>query len=338
MPSRRDLDGDVFYVKTQIRILGALNVLGNHTPFRQLTCSTKLSAEDHRLFFHKFIHRLASAKDDFINYPHSLEELKPIMEQYTYKKLPGCGGSIDVVHLKWSNCPAGDYNRCLGKEGYPTLAFEVITGHNRDILGISPVQYGTRNDQHIVKLDPTVSKIKKGWYKDVSWQHYDMQGNRQTSHGVYLICDGGYLRWPVLVCPFKHSGPASQKGYFSATLESVRKDVECTFGILKKRWKVLEYGIRFDDIHVVERVFLSCCILHNMMLSEMETRDNRIPVGRGCPIGSDAIWLAVPNEGNPPRIMTNDDKVQANLWAKRRHALSEHVEFVSRELKRRRMN
>jgi hypothetical protein len=69
---------------------------------------------------------------------------------------------IDVVHLKWSNCPAGDYNRSLGEEGYPMLAFKVLTGNNRDILGISPVQYSTRNDQHIVKLDLTVSKIKKG--------------------------------------------------------------------------------------------------------------------------------------------------------------------------------
>ena len=53
-----------------------------------------------------------------------------------------------------------------------------------------------------------------------------------------------------------------------------------------------------------------------MMLLEMETRENRIPIGRGCPIGTDAIWLSVPNEGIPPHIMTNDDKVQANLWAK----------------------
>ena len=37
------------------------------------------------------------------------------------------------------------------------------------------------------------------------------------------------------VCIFPHFEPASQKGYFTSTLESGRKDVECTFGILKKR-------------------------------------------------------------------------------------------------------
>ncbi len=131
---------------------------------------------------------------------------------------------------------------------------------------------------------------------------------------MYLICDGGYLRWPVLICPFKHSGCATQKGYFSSTIESVRKDVECTFGILKKRWKILEYGIRFDDIEVVEMVFVVCCMLHNMMLSEMDTNDNFVTVGRGRPIAGDAIWLGVINEGVPPRCVTNDDKAQAVLW------------------------
>jgi hypothetical protein len=337
IPSRRDLDDEVFFVKTQIRILGALNVLANHTPFRQLTTNTELSAEDHRLFFHKFLEKLSSAKDEFIMYPDNFDDLKSVMESYATKKLPGCGGSIDVVHLKWSNCPAGDYNRCLGKEGFPTLAFEVVTGHERNILGISPVQFGTRNDQHIVKLDPMVSKIKKGWYKDVVWEHRDLLGRLLRSRGIYLICDGGYLRWPVLISPFKHSGCATQKGYFSSNLESVRKDVECTFGILKKRWKILEYGIRFDAIEVVERVFIVCCILHNMMLSEMETQDNTTTAGRGAPLGQDAIWIAELGEGVSPRCTTNDEKVQAMQWGKRRVLLAEHGEYVSQEVKRRRL-
>ena len=336
-PSKRDTNNEVFFVKTQLHILGSLNVLGNHTPFRQLGTNTELSAEDHRLFFHKFLKKLSSVKEEYIRYPNNIDDLKVVTNRYATKKLPGCGGSIDVVHLKWSNCPAGDYNRSLGKEGYPTLAFEVVTGHDREILGISPVQFGTRNDQHIVKLDPTVSKLKKDWYKDVVWEHYDLLGRRLLSRGIYFICDGGYLRWPILVCPFKHSGASTQKGYFSCALESVRKDVECTFEILKKRWKMLEYGIRFDNIEVVERVFIVCSILHNMMLSEMETRENSTTVGRGAPLGQDAIWIAEPGEGVSPRCVTHDEKVQAMLWGKRRLLLAEHVEYVSREAKRRRV-
>ena len=144
----------------------------------------------------------------------------------------------------------------------------------------------------------------------------------------------GYLRWPVLICPFKHSGVATHKGYFSCILESVRKDVECTFGILKKRWKILEYGICFDNIEVVERVFIVCCILHNMMLSKMETRENTTTVGRGAPLGRDAILIAGLGEGASPRCVTNNEKAQAMQWEKQRLLLAGHVEYVSREEKR----
>jgi len=57
-------------------------------------------------------------RGEYISYPANKDELKPIMDRYESLYLPGCGGSIDVVHVKWSNCPAGDHNRCKGKETY----------------------------------------------------------------------------------------------------------------------------------------------------------------------------------------------------------------------------
>ena len=82
------------------------------------------------------------------------------------------------------------------------------------------------------------------------------------------------MRWPELICPYKHEPVSSMKGYFSAKLESIRKDVECVFEILKKRWRILDYGIRFHNIHVVEKVFVLCCMLHDNMLCEMEATDS----------------------------------------------------------------
>jgi hypothetical protein len=62
--------------------------------------------------------------------------LKNVMGRYKENFLPCCGGSVDVVHLKRTKCPAGDYNHCKGKEGYPSVAFEVITGYDRQIIGV----------------------------------------------------------------------------------------------------------------------------------------------------------------------------------------------------------
>ena len=49
-----------------------------------------------------------------------------------------------------------------------------------------------------------------------------------------------YLRWPCLVNPHKDAIPGSPTMQWSAKLESVRKDIEGVFGILKKRFKFLK--------------------------------------------------------------------------------------------------
>ena len=59
------------------------------------------------------------------------------MVRYKEVGLPGAVGSVNVVHIKWSNCPAGHLNHSKVKEGYPTLAFSVYpitTGKSLEYL------------------------------------------------------------------------------------------------------------------------------------------------------------------------------------------------------------
>ena len=77
--------------------------------------------------------------------------------------LPGAMGSVDVVHVKWSNCPSGDFNCAKGKESYPLLAFECISNLDRRICHVHGPQFGTRNDKHIVKMDTGMVTIRKDY-------------------------------------------------------------------------------------------------------------------------------------------------------------------------------
>ena len=55
---------------------------------------------------------------------------------------------------------------------------------------------------------------------------------------------------------------------WSQWLESMRKDVECTFGIMKGRWRILKSGIRLHGVDIADEIWLTCCSLHNMLLEE----------------------------------------------------------------------
>ena len=100
--------------------------------------------------------------------------------------------------MKWSACLAGDINRAKEIEGYPTVAFEVVSDFDRRILAISSVQFRSRNNKHIVKLDKAIATIHDGWYSPVRWNFKDSSGLIKTDIAVYLNCDGGsHLRCSV---------------------------------------------------------------------------------------------------------------------------------------------
>jgi hypothetical protein len=49
----------------------------------------------------------------------------------------------------------------------------------------------------------------------------------------------------------------------------MRKDVECTFGIAKGRWRILKAGVYLHSAtRGVDRVWKTCCALHNWLLEE----------------------------------------------------------------------
>ena len=44
------------------------------------------------------------------------------------------------------------------------------------------------------------------------------------------------------------------------------KNIECTFGILKQHWRILKSGIRIHSIELADKIFKTCCTLHNYLL------------------------------------------------------------------------
>lgn len=66
--------------------------------------------------------------------------------------------------------------------------------------------------------------------------HEDKNGDVQVRlyRGAWVMVDNGYLSWPTTIPPIKEPF-TFEEARWSKWLESMRKDVECTFGILKGR-------------------------------------------------------------------------------------------------------
>ena len=102
------------------------------------------------------------------------------------------------------------------------------------------------------------------------------------------MVDNGCLSWLCTVLPVK-DGTSYKVIRFSESLEQVRKDVECTFGILKRRFCILRCGLWFANVHHCYQTWLTCRELHDVLLhvdglyknwenrgvSDWETMDNK---------------------------------------------------------------
>jgi len=318
---------DRLKIKAELLVLGSLAMLGGTLQsFRQLKPSTHICTSDHSNFFSTFVERIASISHEYVFMPRMLDELKQIMQRYEEEGLQGVAGSVDVVHVKWANCPAGDFNRSKGKDSYPSLAFECITDYDRRILGVFGPQFGSNNDKHIVKIDDNIRFLNEDWLLQVEWKYYAQDGSVSSSTGVYVICDNGYICWPTTMCPFMGSQMhGCLEDYFSSKVESLRKDVECVFSIMKGRWASLDKGFKYREIKTCGQIFLTCAVLHNMMLSEMVREDKPPRLQRGGHLASNSgMWIEGPTDPLPVPG-TDDARRLKEAFDQRRMQLCHHL-------------
>lgn len=219
-----------------------------------------------RLAFNTFTENFVNVYyGDYISRPTGAK-LDSMMAVFIKMGLPGCIGSTDCVHIKWDRCPADWRHYCKGKEGYPTLVYSVTVDHNRRILGISGSNFGSYNDKTLVRYDTYITDVHDGTvHSDVEYDLY-IDGVLTKQKGVYYLCDGGYHKWSCMINPMKHTTQREER-LWSEWVESTRKDVECCFGILKGRFRILKAGIQLQSKEKIDFVFFTCCILHNMILA-----------------------------------------------------------------------
>ena len=184
--------------------------------------------------FKSFVERFVKQfHGKWINRRPSPDELAKIMETYRKLGFPGAIGSVDCTHVGWRRCPYSLANLARGKEDSCTVAFECVVDHRRYIWSCSKGFLGSHNDQNLADADRYMEELRKGdIFADIEFEIFDEEGIKRKVTGVYLICDNGYKKHPHLICPYIYRSVKEQV-YFSEYLESVRKDVECTFGILK---------------------------------------------------------------------------------------------------------
>ena len=207
----------------------------------------------------------------YLNRTPTEEEKKKIFAANEVEGFPGCLASWDCKHFVWHKCPmrwAGQYAG-HAEGGKKTLILEAIADLNRYIWYANFGDAGALNDINVLDKSSIVGALLDGSL-DITCPKYTINGRDRD--WFYFLVDGIYPEWSIFVKTY--SNPSDKKAAtFAAKQEGRRKDVECAFGILVKKFHILARPLRNWYVGDIQNLLYTCVILHNMVIAAKGGKD-----------------------------------------------------------------
>ena len=184
------------------------------------------------------------------------------MREMEMAVFPGCVPSTDAAHITMDRCPAPYKYRQLHvgfKLKHSLRAYNVSVNHRRQILFSTNRHPISWNDKTLQTFDKVMGGIRSGnLLADVTFTLYDQNEAGEIIKvqykGAWQLVDNGYLPWSTAIPPMKWPITVDDDR-LSRWAESMRKDVECAFGILKRRFRILSVPIPLQSIDAVDQIW-----------------------------------------------------------------------------------
>ena len=196
------------------------------------------------------------------------------MKEHWRGGLCGCGFSSDATNVIMWRCEHNLKQMNMGfKQSHPARSYNICVNHRRQMLHSTEGHPSRWNDKTLAWFDAMLAGIHNDRIlKDVKFFFYCWDGlpgestvRKQHYVGAWGLVDNGHHRWACTQAPAKVNSLIVEQR-LSDWIESFRKDVECVFGILKGRFRILKTGMRLQGAVACDRIWLTCCALHNMLL------------------------------------------------------------------------
>ena len=324
----------------ELKVLASLRMLAKGCDSDTVSEAAQISPKTLAAFHHKWMKWGAETLFPRWVQPPTGAKLKHWMEMYAKLGTPGCVASTDGVHIPWGGCPVAWKSTHQGKEGKPTLAFNMSCGPTGEIAYCTDAFPGARNDKTMAHWDPFLQGLKHGsLYGNVKYALYTRDGGTRWMPGPYTMTDNGYHNWRCMLFPYACSTRRELR--FTERLESIRKKSECQFGILKKRFRCLAVPCMYRSSKKIDHQVKFCVMLHNMLLhhdgydtvgqsdSDYSSFDSSFDMSRVMAEEGASAHQGLTTLGQPDRTAKNDDKRdREESHFELRAAVMDHFDFV----------
>lgn len=147
-----------------------------------------------------------------------------------------------------------------------SIVLQAVTDARYRFLFVDVGAFGKQSDGGIFKLSP----LSKFVADDKNFPPPSVPAGFDVHLPYTFVCDDAYPLKKNLMKPFSGSKLTPEQDIFNGRLSRARRSVECSFGILANKWRLLLKSIETSD-QLADTIIKCTTILHNIVIDKEGT-------------------------------------------------------------------
>lgn len=193
--------------------------------------------------------------------PNKESFLKVAEEFYKYANFPNCLGAVDGKHIRIIN-PDYSGSNFFNYKKFFSIVLMAAADSNYCFIIIDVGSFGKEADSNVFRSSNFGQKL----YHDMLDLPEDkiLPGTTGPALPYVLVADEAFALHKHVMRPYPNKTLDIEKRTFNYRLSRARRYVECTFGILSNKWRVLHTAILVNPDFATE-IVKTTCVLHNFV-------------------------------------------------------------------------
>lgn len=191
------------------------------------------------------------------------EFIKIADEFYSKWGFPNCIGSIDGKHIRCKRPPHSG-SMFFNYKHFFSIVLQGVASADYKFTAIEVGAYGKQSDGGIFEASTLHKLIETGEYEIP--EERNLPGTEIAAPFV-MLGDEAYPLRKYLLRPYSKTNLNNDSELFNTMLSKSRKSIECAFGIITNKWRLLTKSIE-TDIYGAELFVKTICLLHNIIIDK----------------------------------------------------------------------
>ncbi|CAK1603948.1 unnamed protein product [Parnassius mnemosyne] len=179
---------------------------------------------------------------------------------YKRTHFPHCLGAVDGKHIRCEK-PNGAGSEFYNYKQYHSLVLMAVADANYYFISVDIGAYGSSSDSTVFKNSAFGKKLEGGQLILPSPTYLPKDENGENMPYVF-DGDEAFALSEHIMRPYPRRNLSVTQRVFNYRLTLARRFVECTFGILTNKWRILHRALDVK-LTTCDQIIKACCILHN---------------------------------------------------------------------------